>query len=325
MTETAQGIVAAFNIAADGTATPLDWTGVRAWKPADGFLWLHLHRDEAPAQAWAREESGFDSEVAAALLATETRPRFFANGDSATVILRGVNLNPGADPEDMVSLRLHVEESRVVSVRIRNLFAIRDMIGRVEAGAGPRNGGALLALVSDLLTARMETPIDAMDEALADLEGDIAERSHVEARASLRKLRHAAIVLRRYISPQRDVMRRLQLEALPWLEADDRTRIREVEDRLIRYVEDLEEVREKAAVLQDEISNRLAEESNRRMYALTIVASVMLPLSFVTGLLGVNVAGMPGAESKYAFWIMCGVLAVMAAGQAWLFRKLRWI
>jgi zinc transporter len=101
--------------------------------------------------------------------------------------------------------------------------------------------------------------------------------------------------------------------------------LREVADRITRYIEELEEVRERAAVLQDELLNQLTEAANRTIYLLTIVAAVMLPLSFITGLLGINVGGMPGEGSPSAFWIVCLLLVAFGLGEVWVFRRLKWI
>ena len=95
-------------------------------------------------------------------------------------------------------------------------------------------------------------------------------------------------------------------------------------DRITRHVEELEEVRERTAVLQDELLNQLSETTNRTIYLLTIVAAIILPLSFITGLLGINVGGIPGVENHWSFWIVCLLLAVFGVVEVWLFRKLKW-
>ena len=61
------------------------------------------------------------------------------------------------------------------------------------------------------------------------------------------------------------------------------------------------------------------------MLLLSIIAAIFLPLGFVTGLLGVNVAGIPGAAYPYAFGIVCLVLLGTGAGLFWYFKKIKWI
>ena len=83
----------------------------RELQPVDGVMWLHLDYSSPELAHWVREESGVPAVIAEALLARETRPRSLVLGDGLLVILRGVNQNPGADPEDMVSVRIRVSMS----------------------------------------------------------------------------------------------------------------------------------------------------------------------------------------------------------------------
>ena len=72
------------------------------------------------------------------------------------------------------------------------------------------------------------------------------------------------------------------------------------------------------------MASRMAEQMNSRMYLLTIVAALFLPLGFVTGLMGVNVAGIPGTEHPGAFLADCFMLLLLALLQLWLFRRQGW-
>jgi zinc transporter len=99
--------------------------------------------------------------------------------------------------------------------------------------------------------------------------------------------------------------------------------LREAADRLARYVEDLDALRERAAVTQEELTSRFSEQMNRTMYILSLVAAVFLPLGLLTGLLGINVGGMPGTDSNWAFAIVCAILILLAGAGVWAFRRLR--
>lgn len=92
-----------------------------------------------------------------------------------------------------------------------------------------------------------------------------------------------------------------------------------------QIVEDLDAIRECAAVIQDELMNRLSDQKNRNMYLLTIVATIMLPLGFFTGLLGINVDGIPGSENApWAFALVCALLVLVVGLEVWILRRLRW-
>ncbi len=101
--------------------------------------------------------------------------------------------------------------------------------------------------------------------------------------------------------------------------------LRETSDRMMRYIEDLDSSRERASVAQEELMSRLSENMEKRMYVLSIVSTVFLPLSFFTGLLGINVGGIPGAENKTAFLIVCLILSGFAAIQFLIFKLKKWV
>ena len=146
-----------------------------------------------------------------------------------------------------------------------------------------------------------------------------------ELRQKIAEIRRAVISMRRYLAPQRDVMARLYSEKVDWLNEMERMHIREISDRTTRYVEDLDAIRDRATVTQEELNSRLAEQMNKTMYILSIVAGIFLPLGLLTGLLGINVGGIPGTESKWAFTIFCILLLGIAGVQVWLFKRKKWM
>jgi zinc transporter len=293
--------------------------------PSEGFLWMHLDYEAADVQSWLAEESAIDPLIQEALTAEDPRPRSLALRDGLLVILRGVNQHPGADPEDMISIRMWIEAHRAVTFRHRRVLAIEDVRGAIAHGTGPRDAGDFLVEVADRLIERMAGVISELDETIDSIEESMLVAQARELRPRLSDVRRQSIGLRRYLAPQREALTRLQTERIGWLDELHRSRLREVGDRIIRYVEDLDADRERAAVTHEELDNRLAEQLNRRMYALSVIAGIFLPLSFATGLLGINVAGIPGSESPTAFAVVCGLMAGVAGFQAWLFRRLGWL
>lgn len=323
MTDT--GLLAAQLLDGTGHGRELAWEQVRAWKPEDGILWVHLDYKTEGARRWLADASGLDDVAIEALTAEEPRPRSVVRGDALLVVLRGVNLNPGADPEDMVSLRLWVQERRIVSTRHRRVMAVEDLRERLTTGNGPNTAGEFVVEVCDLLAARMGRVLADLEDQVDELEDEVLTAERYELRSRLAEIRRQAIGLRRYLAPQRDALARLYTERVEWLTEMDRTYLREVSDRVVRYVEDIDSARERATVAQDTLNGRLSEQMNRNLYVMSVVAAVFLPLGLLTGLLGINVGGMPGVDSDLAFTIVCALLLVMAAGEIWFFRKKHWI
>jgi zinc transporter len=284
-----------------------------------------MRADHPATRPWLQTELDYlDHIILDALLADETRPRLMEYRDGAMLILRGVNLNENADPEDMVSIRLWIDPHRIVSLRRRKLKAVGDVEERLLQGIGPKNAGDFITELCARMFARMEPVLSELDERTDDVEEKVMEEPDAELRREIIDIRKQAIMMRRYISPQRDVLAGLRNSDLPWLTNGHKRHLQESLDRVTRYVEDLDAIRERSQVVKDELANMLADKLNRNMYLLSVIAAIFLPLGFLTGLLGINVGGIPGSDNPDAFWIFGGILLALVAAQAALFRKLGW-
>ncbi len=320
------GLVAAYLLDGKGGGRLLDWQALREWRPDDGFLWVHLDRRAKESRRWLRENSAIAPEICDTLLSEEgMRPRSRTIADNALVILRGVNLNPGANPDDMVAIRLWIEPHRAISLRHRRLMAIQDLRDSIEAGQGPCDAGDFLADVAGKLAYRMAPVITNLDDEVGKLEADVIDAKREALKTKLAGLRRQAIQLRRYIAPQRDAMVDLGTEKVAWLDDRHHGHLQETANRISRFVEDLDASRERGQITQDEIATLLSEQMNRNTYLLSVVAAIVLPPSLVAGVLGINVKVIPFSDHPWAFAIVCGVLIGAAAIQFWVFRRLKWI
>lgn len=318
------GLVVSFQLNGMGGGTALDWQGISELWSSDSPIWVHLDYTHERSRSWLREQSGIDDVSIEALLAEETRPRTTLIQGNLLVILRGVNLNPGSDPEDMVSIRVWTDGKRVISTRKRKLLSISDICQEIERGEGPASVGEFLLALADRLSIRMNGVISQLDDGIDDLEQQVLSLESHQLRPRLSAMRRETITLRRYLSPQRDALARLTSERFDWLSDVDRAGLREVTDRTVRYIEELDAARERAIVVQEELMSRLSEQMDRRMYVLSIVAALFLPLGFLTGLLGINVGGIPGTDNPGAFSVVAtGLLSVLIV-QIVLFRWKRW-
>ncbi len=298
---------------------------IEQWQPEQGLLWLHLEYTNEEVQRWLQQESGLESVIAEALTATETRPRCTPFSNGLLLLLRGVNLNPEADPDDMVSIRLWVEKNRIISTRKRQLQSVSDLLSQIRNHQAPETSGEFIADLTDNMTWRMRETMESYEDTLADLEERALAGGHDEVKVELSSLRRQIITLRRYLAPQCDALARLHTERFSGLNETERLRIRETTDRLIRYLEDLGAMRERAVVIQEELLSQLSELGNQRVYLLSMITAVFLPLGFLTGLLGINVGGMPGADNPNAFWWVSGGLFSSAIVLTLLLRRKKWL
>lgn len=308
--------IAAFNVTEGGQTEPVSDVA-----PENGWRWHHFDLQDAGLSDWLATQ--VEPLVASALLAPETRPRVDRIGKGLIVTLRGVNLNAGADPEDMVSLRLWVTKDRIISVRKRRLMALDALRVGAENGDAPANTGAFLAKLVDGLAHRIdavalefEDKVDALEERSLTIE-PITSRECLE-------LRQIIIKLRRFIGPQREALEDLALDT-GIIPATQSLHIRETANRTARTVEALDAARERLAAIQEHLDAQVAMKLGRNSYVLSVMAAIFLPLGFLTGLFGVNVAGMPGTEAIWAFWGLCIISAVIGLALYLAFRWRGWL
>lgn len=290
------------------------------------YNWIHIHRDDDASVAWLEQQSGLDPIAIEALLANETRPRCTRLSNGFLLNLRGVNLNPGSEPDDMVSIRLWAEENRIISVYLRRLNSVGSLSDEIRQGRAPANVGQFMVSLADKLATNMQPVIENLSESISEIEEAISMVSaQRENRVQLGELRRQIIRLRRYIAPQREALAQLLREDIGWITRRHREEMQHALDQTLRIVEELENLRDRAAVIQDEVESRISDELNRNMYILSIVAVIFLPLGFITGLLGINVAGIPGAETSWAFVAATGGLTTLAVFEFMILKRIGWL
>ena len=313
----------AFDVDSAGRAVPV--TGPLAAAAPEGcYRWLHFDVGAAGLEPWLRAhlpEAAVD-----ALLQAETRPRCDAHGAGAIINLRGVNLNPGASPEDMVSLRIWMAERLVVTARLRKIWALDAIRAQAEAeGQAPESPGALMAAIAEGLTRRIEAVALELEEQTDALEETVLGEACDVPLAQLSSVRHTVIKLRRFVNPQREALEALAAGIAPGIPAGALSDLRESANRSARNVEALDATRERLVALQDHMEVQRGQRLGQNSYVLSVVAAIFLPLGFLTGLFGVNVGGMPGVTHEAAFWFLSGASLALGVALFLLFKLGRWL
>jgi zinc transporter len=307
--------------------------GLCKWKPEDGIVWLHFERDHEAAAEWITTKGGFDPLVADALLQEESRPRVEPIDDGLLIILRGVCATPPNEAEnktdeiDLVPLHIWIDERRLVSLRDSGHYitALRDIRLALEKGKGPRQTGELLALISEKLVRDLEPVLDAMDEEVDELDELIFHGEASEVRERLKLLRRRSVQLRRYLAPQRDALNRIEHDDAPWLKERDKLRFREVIDKLMRFIEYLDAIRDRTGILHDDLSTVISERIARNSNRLAALAALLLPPSVVAGLFGMNVGGIPGVNDTWAFVIIVAFVVITSVVTLMILKRINWL
>jgi zinc transporter len=292
----------------DGTPRRLGVEEAAAYD-GPGFVWIHLEGKDETDLALLNSQKDVPDIAAHALVATETRPRCDQIEDGALVNLRG----PGdVDPDDsdrLVSIRMWLRGNRALSLSRRTMSATAAVLTKAEAGR-ISDSGDLVAAYAHEISRQLDPQVAALGDRLDACESGLDEGNLYRLRMEIAGIRSEAIGFRRFVAPNRDALTELARLDVPWLADDDRLHLREAADRFARMTEELEAVRERAALLHEQLTDLRAEQLDQRSLLISVVAFIFLPLTFITGLLGMNVQGIPYADSPWAFW---GVVAFCVA------------
>lgn len=318
-----KGLEYAYTLEKDGNRK-LSAEEIAEWGSEKGIVWLHFDLNEPETEVWIQNELSLNEIACDFLLSEETRPRTSVLEESLLISLRGVNLNPDSEPEDMVAVRIFADKDRIISATRRNMMSIQDIANACAKHSGPSGVSAFISTFSDMLINRVSDTIDQMEETLVDIEDQILNDNLSGTRAGLTGIQHKSIYFRRYLGPQRAALQKLHKVKIPWLDQQSSLEIREVTHQLRIYIDDLDEIRDRANLHQDALSSRMTEQLNGRLYLLSLVTTVFLPLSFLTGLFGINLGGIPGAENRWAFSIFTGSLILLLLIVLVFFKKKRW-
>jgi magnesium transporter len=179
--------------------------------------------------------------------------------------------------------------------------------------------------VLDALVDEYMPVIDKMDDIIDELEDEVLIHPEPRTLERILDLKHSVLTLRRIIAPQREVVNRLSRGDMTLIAERNRIYFRDIYDHLVRVHDLSESVRD---IITSTLETYLSVTSNRMnevMKALTIVSTIFLPLTFITGLYGMNFVYMPELRWRYSYLVVWGLFVLVTLGMLWFFRRKRWI
>jgi zinc transporter len=244
-------------------------------------------------------------------------------GEGAFLNLRGRSSEPLDGSDMLASVRIWAVKGKVYSVTRRPLLATDTVRQEVEKGT-IGDPGDLITAFATAITGDMDPDVANLGDELDGCEEQLDERRVFQLRRTVSRVRVAAIGYRRFLNPQRAALEKLAALPGDWLAADDRLHLSAAADRAARMAEELESIRERSALIHETLSDMRAEQIDNRALVISIVAMVFLPLTFITGLYGMNVKNLPYAEEPWAFDAILGGCTLIAAGIVIYFVQKHW-
>ncbi len=314
------GLVWAFRIHEDGSSEslPID-------KPIDnqhdGWLWFHLNLTDTRASRWL---STIDFPPVAAQLLTshDNHQQLHATGGCIYGVFSDLSREIGKAGDEFAHLHFAMTERMLISGRYRPLAAAEVVRGMMEQGQCKLPSvAALLEMIIEHVADTVDRLADNIASQLDKIE-DGLRSSQDDVRQDLNRLRRTAVKVHRQLSGLRTLFHRLEREGTENLKPALRLAASKLAQRLDALDHDVIEIRDRARLLQEEIAAAVAERSNRSLAILTIITTIILPPTLITGVFGMNTKGLPLTEDPDGFFIAVGLMTVSVAAVCFVMKRL---
>jgi len=278
-----------------------------------GEAWLDIERADGDGLGWLASQGGLDDQIVRRLLepAPTTYWRRFGQGLHLNVhsTLPDAEASEGAS----VDYGIWLEPDRIITVRHGRVPALEKAAEACSQGTGPSSSWGLLVFLLSEGVSRVEHDLLELSAAIDRLEDDVLTGEGDPPIDRVAELQRRLVYARRSRVPLANVVGFISSQPDSLTDEALRDELEGLANLVAQQQDLLGLSIERASALQGQIRDQLADSMNNATYRFTWVATVFLPLSFLTGLLGINVAGIPGDHDPLGFWLVCGVLCVVAA------------
>jgi zinc transporter len=322
----AAGLICGFILGAESDARPVDADLAAAWlagireDDAAGvahdegtFAWLHFNIANTGALPWLDAHAGLAPEFYDMVREGIRSTRIERTDQSLIAVVNDIHFDFSFDPSDTATLWISIGQSLVVTARAQPLRSTDKLRQAVRSGQRLRSPAELL---EHLLRAQADVLVEIVREVterVDDIEDQLLARRLDQRRVRLGKLRRLLVRLQRLLAPEPSAFFRLLQHPPPWLEETDVQELRQSSEEFSVVLRDMAALQERIKLLQD-----------RSLFILTIVTVLALPINIVTGMLGMNVGGLPFAEHKHGFAIVVAlILTITGVAALFVFRRHR--
>jgi len=318
-------ILFSYSFNENGEAVKIDNSKVANELKNPSLSWVHLDGVNKSTQKWLQKEVDYlDSLIIDALIAEETRPRIVRFEHGMLLILRGINEIKNSKTSEMVSVRMWIDNERVITIQKRPMKSIFEIEKKINDGFKIKNSGEFLYNLITLTLQNISEYIYATGEKIDEIEQEVLNTRNMKYREIITHTRSQLTVSRRYLFPQKDVILSLRNCQYPWIDEYAIRHFQEDSDQIIHTIEEVDEVLMRSKILHDELSHALNEKINNNMFKLSMIAIIFMPLTFITSLFGMNFQKIPGAGNPNGFYITCIVMTILTIAQMVFYKKKDW-
>lgn len=327
----ANGLVCGYHFPPGQPGVPLAAQEALQWlqRPADagpdGFVWLHFNLSHAKALPWLQAHAGLPDSYYEALHALGSRStRIERDGQNLLAVLNDVTFDFSFDPNDVATLWVSLGPRLVVSARRQPLRTVDRLRAAVNRGEPIDSTVALLEHLLGDQADELQRIHRAAADRVDNIEDELLAQRGARHAGELARLRRLTVRLQRLLAPEPTALLRLLSAPPRWVSHEERELLRRAGEDFSVVLRDVLALQERIKLLQDEAAAHVAEQNNRSLFTLTMVTVLALPINLIAGLMGMNVGGIPVAESPHGFWLVVGLIACITAALAAIaLRRLR--
>jgi len=302
------------------------------YRDAPGVTWINLcglHDVEVLRKLG--ECFGLHALALEDVLNTGQRPKLDEYEDHQFIVMKELHWE-GTIESEQVSFFLG--KSYVISLQETPGDCFDPVRERLRKGKGRlrRLGADYLAYaLLDALVDQAFPVLEKLGERIEDLEEEVLDDPTRETIHAIRDVKHSLLALRRAAWPQREVIHAMQREESPLVKKETRIYLRDLYDHTIQIMDMIEAYRDLTAGMLEVYLSSISNRLNEIMKVLTILATIFIPLTFVTGLYGMNFNtetsrwNMPELGWRYGYPAVVGVMVAMVVGMLVYFRRRKWL
>jgi len=314
------GLICGFRLNPQGRPTPITLTDIPT---VDELLaapvWLHFNAADVRARKWINNCAALPPSAREHLLASVRHVGFEPIEDGIGAVLGDMHHDLDVAAEGVDMLRLYVDQRLLITTRRTPLQSVdrlrRDMLGGHAAHRPVRVVYHLVAHIADVL----DKQITHLGEIVDETEERVLTGAVKEEGRELGRARRFLARLRRHLLTQRAIDVEQLVE--DWDNEEDEATIQRCINRLEAVAQDLELVQHRARIVQEEITAQLSDATNRNMMFLSIVTTLFLPITLISGVFGMNLMDLPLQHTPGGFFL---VMVLMGATFMASVAVLRW-
>lgn len=298
-----RGLLCGFLLRPQAPVQPLEWDEVlAAFGIPNSAVWLHFNLVDSRSRDWIANCDRLPEAAKDLLLAADSHIQLEVLEDGFMGTIGDLDYEFHADPDRLGLLRIYVDRGCMISVRRTPLKAIDRLRRDLYAGKSIDSPMDLMVHLVELLNDMFDRVVTDLREVVEEMEDQILKENFYADRRELSRVRRLLAQLRRHLNANRQALVTRLIPNLPsWCSENEASELRRDLDRLSAVAQDLELVQERARLVQEEMASRLQETVNRNLYVLSIVTTIFLPITLITGIFGMNVGGVPWTQDPLGF------------------------